>query len=364
MKQIAGNSVADPTGRSPWAFLSLLAACCLLPAACVLILCVTAAHGQCPSGICPPPAAPQTATGPHPAVVRVLNRVGQVRSYGSGTLIHKDRQCGIVVTCWHLFRNEGVGEVSALFPDNRRHGAEVIASDPAWDLAALKIAPPRADPVKIAADYPRRGDLLTSCGYGPNGVYRCNRGRALGYSTTAAGGARETLELSGAARDGDSGGPVFDSRGELVAVLWGTDGRTVGGTYCGRIRKFLASSCPATCCPTPPASRPLVPVTPGLAPQIATLKKQMADLRSAIAAVKPTPGPRGPAGPSGPPGPAGKDGTPGKDANVDYDRLVNMLAGRFDKPITVQILDEHGRVIEQQEVRLGGVLQFQLLPRR
>ncbi len=87
---------------------------------------------------------------------------------------------------------------------------------------------------------PRPGEPLTSCGYGPEGRYACNAGRALGYARTTAAGSHETLELSGAAREGDSGGPVFNARGELVAVIWGTDGRTVEATYCGRVRKFLS----------------------------------------------------------------------------------------------------------------------------
>jgi hypothetical protein len=102
---------------------------------------------------------------------------------------------------------------------------------------------------------------LQSCGFGPDGRYGCNQGRALGYARTLAGTTHETLTLSGAAREGDSGGPVFNGRGELVAVVWGTDGRTVEGTYCGRIRRFLAGL-------LSPGRRPapLRPVPPGASP--------------------------------------------------------------------------------------------------
>ena len=47
------------------------------------------------------------------------------------------------------------------------------------------------------------------------------------------------LLLTGHARDGDSGSPVFNRRGELVAVCWGSDDRGVVGTFSGRIRQFL-----------------------------------------------------------------------------------------------------------------------------
>ena len=196
----------------------------------------------------------------HGSVVRVVNTgASGNRYYGSGTLVHKDDQRGIVLTCAHLFRRE-VGTVGVLFGDGRHFAASLLSVDQAWDLAALEIAAPGAEPVAVADGYPEPGELLESCGYGQDGRYWCNRGRALGYAKTATTQTHETLQLTGSARDGDSGGPVFNGRGELVAVVWGTDGRTVGGTYCGRIRKFLAGLRCRGRAPTPMV--PVVPVGP------------------------------------------------------------------------------------------------------
>lgn len=191
------------------------------------------AVGQCTADRCSP------AVTPHPAVVRVVQIAASgSRCYGSGTLVHKDDRQGIVLSCAHLFRDEA-GSVAVTFPGGRPLEAELVAIDPAWDLAALRIAAPQANPVTVAVDHPKPGDRLQSCGYGSDGRYWCNQGSTLGYARTATTATYETLELTGRARDGDSGGPVFNERGELAAVLWGTDGRIVGGTYCGRIRKFL-----------------------------------------------------------------------------------------------------------------------------
>lgn len=227
----------------------LLAACCLLPAA----------HAQCTGGNC------QVTAAPHPSVVRVVNAVGRGRCYGSGTLVEADAQRGVVLTCAHLF-SQGTGEVTVLLADGRRCEARLLTADRAWDLAALQIAQPQAAAVTIAAEPPRPGEALSSCGYGPDGRYWCNRGQALGYVRTSTTSSYETLELSGSARDGDSGGPVFNQRGELVAVLWGTDGRMVGGTYCGRIRKFLAGilgrGSPPQPNPSPDALAPVPPPQP------------------------------------------------------------------------------------------------------
>lgn len=193
-----------------------------------------AAMAQCTDQSC------QVAVEPHPAVVRVVgtSQTGS-RCYGSGTLVQSDQEQRVVLTCAHLFSREA-DAVEVIFPDGRRLPSSVLSLDRTWDLAALEVDRSSVKAVSIADDHPNPGDQLQSCGYGTDGRYWCNRGRALGYAKTAGTSSYETLELDGCARDGDSGGPVFNQRGELVAVLWGTDGRTVDGTYCGRIRKFLA----------------------------------------------------------------------------------------------------------------------------
>jgi hypothetical protein len=49
----------------------------------------------------------------------------------------------------------------------------------------------------------------------------------------------EMVELSTEARQGDSGGPIFNARGELAGVLLGAKrGHTVG-SFCGRVGHFL-----------------------------------------------------------------------------------------------------------------------------
>ena len=202
----------------------------------------------------------RSPTAPHPAVVRVVVcGTAACRSLGSGTLVYQDQRQAIVLTCAHLFR-DGQGTTTVQFPTGQCLPATVLEVDPAWDLAVLATGPAGAEAVTIADEYPRPGETLESCGYGPDGRYWCNRGRALGYARTDATNTYETLQLTGSARDGDSGGPVFNGRGELVAVIWGTDGRTVAGTYCGRVRKFLSRILPFR---RPPPQQPIaVPVSP------------------------------------------------------------------------------------------------------
>ncbi len=234
---------------------------------------------QCPGGTCSlAPSAPA-------AVVRVVHATGNEQWYGTGTLVHKDDRQGIILTCAHLFR-EKTGHVSVVFPDGTRYRAKVLAIDPLWDLAALQIAAPSAAPVAIAADPPRPGDLLRSCGYGPDGRYRSQQGEMLGYVRPTSNQTYETLQLSGAARDGDSGGPVFNLRGELAAVLWGTDGRTIGATYCGRVRKFLASVLDRVLPDTSPANQvartPETPQSPSDPERMPLLRGHLDQLREQV----------------------------------------------------------------------------------
>jgi hypothetical protein len=205
----------------------------------------------CPGGACPLPSSPpsQSIAAPNVAanslavdsraIVRIVNATGTARTLGSGALVEADDDEGLILTCAHLFR-ESVGTLSIVFPGREPLVGRLAKLDTGADLAALIVRAPRVEPISIAEDAPRRGDALVSCGYGSDGRLWCNRGQALGYVTAEGGQRLETLELSGAARFGDSGGPVLDRNHQLVAVLFGTNGHVVDATVCGRIHRFLA----------------------------------------------------------------------------------------------------------------------------
>ena len=233
-------------------------------------------NGQClvPFQI-PTVQPPSLQMSPPASVVRVINRGQNSSSLGSGTIIVNDAQRAIVLTCAHLFC-DGVGNLSVRFPDGHVAEARLLAMDRQWDLAAMAIAPINTvRPPPLASEAPKQGEPLSSCGYGPNGTFLVNRGVVRGYVRAAGTMTFETLEMTGSARQGDSGGPILNQAGELVAVLWGSDGQTVGGTYCGRIRHFLARilgrDSPSPTNEGPPSSAPpfsigssLLPETPGV----------------------------------------------------------------------------------------------------
>jgi hypothetical protein len=179
--------------------------------------------------------------GTHPAVVRVVApENNSASSYGSGVLVAVDRTTGLVLTNWHVVR-DAAGPLVVYFPDGFRSRAYLLRTDRDWDLAALAIRRPNVQPVVIASEAPRPGDALTIAGYG-SGSYRTITGRCTNYFSPDGNLPREIVELSVAAREGDSGGPIFNSRGELAGVLFGADPSNTVGSYCGRVRVFLASA--------------------------------------------------------------------------------------------------------------------------
>jgi hypothetical protein len=63
--------------------------------------------------------------------------------------------------------------------------------------------------------------------------------------------------ISGHARQGDSGGPVFNRNGRIIGVIWGTDGETVIGVQAGRLQLLLDAA-------VPPSERNPAPRAPNL----------------------------------------------------------------------------------------------------
>jgi hypothetical protein len=344
--------------------------------------CIPAAHGQqpgCSGGQCQPPSqgpaylgphqqnpigeanfAPQTA---HPASCRVRIPAPGATYYGSGVLVDVDETTGLVITNNHVV-NEGQGQGTCTFPGGEVLPCRVVAVDRVWDLAALEISKPTAQPVQISDRTPKMGDVLTAMGYGSKGQFRAVSGPVCGYKGPGDGpgvGLNRWLGIQAAVRQGDSGGPMLSEDGRLAALLWGCDGHETLGTYCVQLKAFVAPIRP-NCQnqqprPQPPAvqqkpSPPLVtlpPVQTNPPPsqnnckcdptQIAALQVRVTHLEELAVQLNtflknPPPGQVGPAGPRGEPGPmgpAGKDGAGGSAvtaAQLDQ-QIKNAIAGKL-----------------------------------
>lgn len=186
--------------------------------------------------------SPLRSNQPHPAVARIIVPEKEATSYGSGTLIDVRDKFGMVITNWHVVR-DATGTIEVVFPDGFTSKARALKVDEDWDLAALVIWQPRVEPVRIASAAPRPGEDLTICGYG-QGNYRCQTGRCTQYYAPRQDFPQHVVELDVEARQGDSGGPIFNRQGELAGVLFGAGQGTTLGSFGGRVGAFLATLAP------------------------------------------------------------------------------------------------------------------------
>ncbi len=203
------------------------------------MVCPVSAQSNWFAGWAPGRSQPRT---PRPAVVRVIAEDADGQSQGSGTLVAVGERHGVVITNWHVVR-DATGRIRVVFPDGFESAAQVLKTDQDWDLAALGIWRPRVAPVSIAHVPPVPGEPLTIAGYGP-GRYREQTGRLTQYVAPAPQLPYEMFEIDVEARNGDSGGPIFNARGELAGVLFGAAQGTTAGSYCGRVRLFVDSVLP------------------------------------------------------------------------------------------------------------------------
>ena len=179
---------------------------------------------------------------PPEALVRVVNQYdkgGSVRQdKGSGTLIEEDERQWIL-TAAHIFR-EGIGRVFVTTQSGEKIDAEVAVRNTLYDFVLLKLNRRLSlRPISVANKPTIQGEPCIGWGFGQNGKLQGQPGTVAGYAMTNKSQTHETLKTTGRAREGDSGGAILNEKGELIGLLWGTDGQYTYSTYCGRLQKII-----------------------------------------------------------------------------------------------------------------------------
>ena len=152
----------------------------------------------------------------------------QGMSQGSGFFISQD---GYVVTNNHVV--DKASEVQLVTDDGKTLTAKVIGTDPRTDLALLKVTEGGNFPfVQLATAKPRIGDWVLAVGnpFGLGGTVTAGivsaQGRDIG-----SGPYDDFLQIDAAVNRGNSGGPTFNQKGEVVGVntaIFSPSGGNVG----------------------------------------------------------------------------------------------------------------------------------------
>ncbi len=177
----------------------------------------------------------------NPAVARLEHDDYKGRGYFTGFFIVAPNglRTNILVTAAHCF--DGPGETRIYLPDGRIFKGEILELDHVWDVAVVRVEGSNIPAMRLATKAPVRGDKISAYGYGWVGKqYARINGVAIGYSIFKGQRVANTLKCSFQIRDGDSGGPMVNSRCEVVAVMSCSDDQSgTHGTWAARIKVIV-----------------------------------------------------------------------------------------------------------------------------
>jgi serine protease Do len=138
------------------------------------------------------------------------------RGLGSGVIVSED---GYILTNNHVV--DGVESVKVDLPDNRSFTAKVIGTDPATDLAVVKIPAKGLPTLPVGdSDAVKVGDVVLAVG-NPLGVGETVTSgiiSAKGRQTSGGEGYEDFLQTDAAINHGNSGGALVNAGGQLIGI--------------------------------------------------------------------------------------------------------------------------------------------------
>jgi len=170
----------------------------------------------------------------------IFGQVSETASSGSGFIISTD---GYVVTNYHV--TKGANKLTVITYDGMEHTAKLVGYDANNDIAVLKIEATGLSAVKLgSSDDLIVGDQVAAIG---NPLGELTNSLTVGYisakdrSVTTDGTTINMLQTDAAINSGNSGGPLFNMKGEVIGI---TTAKYTGTTASGAVIESIGFAIP------------------------------------------------------------------------------------------------------------------------
>jgi len=151
------------------------------------------------------------------STTNIFGQVSETASSGSGFIISED---GYVVTNYHVI--EGATKLTVITYESKEYTAKVVGYDSSNDLAVLKIEATDLPAATLgSSDKLIIGDMVAAIG---NPLGELTNSMTVGYvsakdrSVSTDGTVINMLQTDAAINSGNSGGPLFNMKGEVVGI--------------------------------------------------------------------------------------------------------------------------------------------------
>lgn len=166
--------------------------------------------------------------------LRCFYASGGLKTTGTGFIVSED---GLAVTAAHVV--EKASRVTATMKDGTELEVRVISADQKTDVAVVRLPKGKYSSLTVADEAPAGGAVVRCIGYPVKDAYIITEGLVSAPSASISG--KDRMLINADVVNGMSGGPVLNSRGEVVGVISGSV-RTMTGIHLSTLWSELDSA--------------------------------------------------------------------------------------------------------------------------